>query len=44
MGRGVPAPPGVVIVAPQTLARNAEGALCEGRAEEGSHKARLRTV
>ena len=30
----VPAPPGVVMFAPPTVPRNAEGAQCEGRAKE----------
>jgi hypothetical protein len=32
--QGVPAPPGVVMVAPPTLLRKAEGAQSEGRAKE----------
>src|SRR5215211_4733873 len=38
---GVPAPPGVVILAPPEVLRNAERAQCEGRARGRSiHKAR----
>ena len=39
------APPGVVMLAPQTLLRNAEGLKSEGRARGRSiHKARPETV
>src|SRR5215204_2011789 len=36
--QSVPAPPGVVILAPPTTQRNASGAQCEGRAREGHPK------
>jgi hypothetical protein len=35
---GVPAPPGVVMLAPSEAARNAEGAQSEGRAERSMEK------
>jgi hypothetical protein len=44
-GEGVHAPPVVVMVAPQTLMRNAEGAQSEGRAQqEGFQKSAARGI
>ena len=41
--RDVPAPPGVVMLAPSEVTRNAEVAQCEDRARQGS-KARPRGI
>jgi hypothetical protein len=38
LGRGVPAPPGVVILAPPEVPRNAQRAQSIGRAQEGCPK------
>jgi hypothetical protein len=39
LGWVVPAPPGVVMVAPLRVPRKAEGAQCEGRAKEVEKRA-----
>jgi hypothetical protein len=42
--RVVPAPPGIVMVAPPTTQRNASGAQCEGRAREGHPKSAAKGI